>query len=731
MPRIQELLANMTPFIMPPRALASLMMVYVPLLFASAHDTAPMQTMRGAGDNWPNHGGDAYESGYSRLREINTQNVGRLGLAWALDLPGEASLEATPLAVDGVLYFTGSYSDVYAVDAASGKLLWKYEAEVWKNNPLKMRVFFPVNRGAAYAEGRVFSGTLDGRLLALDAKTGKLLWSVQTVPRDSAHTITGAPRVFNGKVMIGNGGADFGVRGYVTAYDAATGIQAWRFYITPGSPKENRGDSAMERAAATWNGEYWKTGTGGGAWDSLTFDPELNRIYIGTGNAAPYDPEARSPGGGDNLYTVSIVALDAETGKYVWHYQVNPRDSWDYDSTQRMTLADLVINGEPHKVLMQAPKNGFFYVLDRTTGKLISAEKIGKVTWADHIDLQTGRPVEARNIRFETGQTVIWPSTLGAHSWQDMAFSPKTALVYVPYMQLGVRFIKGKAPPGVPSFSGLSQQHVIADGNDGKGALLAWDPVAQKARWKVPLDFMWNGGALATAGDLVFQGTADGYLSAYNAATGRCLWRFNAGLGIIGAPISYSANGRQYLSVLVGYGGTASVESQVMDVGWKYGQQPRRLLAFNLDGKAVLPPSAPRDLRIYAVDDPTLKIDPADVVAGFRLFDQCAICHGLYLRSAGSPGPDLRESNIALREEALWAVLHDGLLMERGMPRFDNLTRTDVRQIHAYIRGGARAALGIQKLPPEAASPSAAARSGLRCCTAARLALKANRNRGQ
>jgi quinohemoprotein ethanol dehydrogenase len=651
----------------------------------------------GAGRDWIDHNGDASESGYSRLAQINRRDVNRLGLAWALDLPGEVSLEGRPLAVGGVLYFTGSYGKVYAVDGASGKLVWTYDPQVWKYAPAKMRDLFAANRGAAYAGGRIFSASLDGRLFALDAKTGKLLWSTQTLSPQSMQYITGAPRVFDGKVIIGQGGADYGARGYVTAYDQATGRQVWRFYVVPGSPAENKGDPAMEKAAATWHGTWWKTGTGGGPWDSLTFDPELNRIYVGTGNAAPNDPSVRSPGGGDNLYTASIVALDANTGRYIWHYQTTPRDSWDYDSTQQMTLADLTIDGRPRKVLMQAPKNGFFYVLDRTTGKLISAGKIGKVTWADHIDLATGRPVEARNIRYEHGPTVIWPSATGAHSWEEMAFSPKTGLVYIPYMQIGIRFAKGQPQRGDVSVGGLNMGSVTVDPRDGKGALVAWDPVRQKPAWRAPLDTLMNGGALATAGNLVFQGDADGFLSAYDAESGRRLWRYDAGLGIIAAPISYRASGKQYVAVLVGYGGSAAMGSDHMNVGWKFGAQPRRLLAFALDGKAVLPPSPPRDLTVHAVDDPTIQLRPADVAAGHALYMACALCHGRDLVAVGGPGPDLRESRIALDPQSFYTVVHDGALIQQGMPRFDILSRQQIMQIWAYIRSGAREAAAAQQ----------------------------------
>ena len=645
----------------------------------------------GAADNWSTHGGDTNETNYSRLDAINATNVGRLALAWSLDLPGEDALEATPLAIDGVLYFTGARASVYAVEAASGKLLWTYDPEVWKHNPAKMRLNFAVNRGAAFADGRVFAASIDGRLFALDAKTGQLLWSVETVPADSPQYLTGAPRAFNGKVIIGQSGADFGERGYVTAYDAATGKQAWRFYVAPGSPDENRGDPAMERAAATWTGEFWKKGIGGGGpWDSIVFDAELNRIYIGTANAAPYDPAQRSPGGGDNLYTASIVALDADTGKYVWHYQTTPGDSWDYDSTEQIQLATLPIDGVQHKVLMQAPKNGFFYVIDRTTGKLLSAGKYGKVTWADHIDLATGRPVEAPNIRYQQGDVIIWPSPSGDHSWQAMSFDPKTGLVYIPTMQAGVRLTKDHPQPGDVSLGGVYTGLVQADPADGKGALVAYDPVHQKEAWRAPLDWYWNGGALSTAGDLVFQGNGGGYLVAYNAARGERVWQFYAGLGIMAAPVSYAVGGKQYVSVLVGYGGSAASGGLLMRVGWK-STMARRLLTFTLDGRA--PPLATEqpDMTLHPADNPALKIDPAQVAAGEPLYRACMVCHGMNLESGGM-APDLRESQIALDPDAFWNVVHEGALIQNGMPRYDELSNEQALQIWAYIRAEARKA---------------------------------------
>jgi quinohemoprotein ethanol dehydrogenase len=661
---------------------------------APASDTASL----GAGSDWLSHGGGVDEASFSRLAAIDTRSVKRLGLAWSLDLDAEASLQATPLAVNGMLYFTGSRSTVYAVDGASGKLLWFYDPEIWRHNPEKQAGYFGANRGVAYDNGMIFSGVLDGRLVALDARTGKLKWSVETLPPGpNRYNVSGAPRTFNGKVIIGNGGGDMLMRGFVTAYDQATGKQAWRFYTVPGSPEENRGDPVMEMAARTWGGEYWKVGGGGGTvWHGMTFDPELARIYIGTSNGGPYNPRLRSPGGGDNLFLTSIVALDASTGKYVWHYQVNPGESWDYKATANMIATTLTIGGRPRKVLMQAPTNGFFYVLDRETGKLISAEKIGKVTWAERIDLATGRPVEAPGIRYEDASIKLWPGFLGAHNWQDMAYNPKSGLVYIPTMQMG-GYYSAKEEPGHFFFNGATAEPYVGDG-DNTGALLAWDPVAQKARWKVPLDTLWNGGALATAGNLVFQGTADGWFTAYDALTGKRLWRFDAGFGIVAAPMSYEVGGRQYVSVLVGYGGTTGALSPWLDIGWKYNSAPRRLLTFALGGKARLPKSAGRDFTVHALDDPAVVLDPASVKAGEQLGMMCGMCHGMGMRSSGSPAPDLRESAVAMSEDALWSVLHDGALAPRGMPAFPALTRAQVRNLQDYIRQTARDALNKQQL---------------------------------
>jgi quinohemoprotein ethanol dehydrogenase len=645
----------------------------------------------GSAADWTGRGGGPDEKAYSRLTEIDSGNVTRLGLAWSLDLPGETTLEATPIAVGGTIYFSGAHSAVYAVDGASGRLLWKYDPEIWKVNPQKLWLNFAASRGVSYANGKVFVAVFDGRLVALDAKTGKPLWTAQTLSPQSRQWITGAPLAFKDKVIVGQAGADNGERGYVTAYDQATGKQVWRFYPVPGSPEENRGDPLMERAAKTWWGDFWNGKTGGGPWGSIAFDAALNRIYIGSANPGQVDTNRIGKETGDQLFSSSIIALDADSGQYVWHYQVNPRDAWDYGANTQITLADLMIEGRPRKVLMQAPKNGFLYTIDRETGQFISAGKIVKVTWAERIDPRTGRPVEAPNIRFEKGDVVIWPNPTGGHNWHAQAYSPQTGLIYIPAMHNGVRYSANKIPGGV-FVNAMWIGSEKADERDGKGSLVAWDPVAQREVWRVMHDNIWNGGVMASAGNLVFQGDAFGTFRAHDARTGKELWRFDAQLGIIGAPMSFAAGGRQYVAVLTGWGGAASMGSDVMNVGWKYGAQMRRLLVFALDGKAGLPKEPGRDLTLAVQDDPALAIDPARAEVGKGLFLACALCHGRDVISAGAPAPDLRESALALDQASFLQVVKDGALLPRGMPRYDFLSREQAIDIWHYVRREARAA---------------------------------------
>ena len=573
---------------------------------ASTSLAAPAQAL-GAGNDWPSVGGALDESSYSRLEQISTSTIGKLGLAWSLDLPGEVSLEATPLEVGGTIYFTGSLAKVYAVDAKTGALKWTYDPQVWKHNPDKMHFSFGANRGMAYENGKVFAAALDGRLFALDANSGKELWIAESIPAGMLNISTGAPRVMHGVVVIGNGGADFGARGFVTAFDAATGKQLWRFFITPASPEQNKGDAAMEAAAKTWSAEFWKTTGGGGTvWNGMTFDPELDRVYIGTGNSGPYDPNKRDPGGGDDLYNTSIVALDAKTGKYLWHYQENPRDCWDYKSTPNIIMATIPLDGRPRKVLLHAPTNGFFYVLDRNTGALLNEPgKTTEISWAKSIDAKAGRPNEYPNIRYETGETKIWPGSVGGHNWQAMSYDPKSGLAFIPIQQIGARFSRnGGGSENSFNVMGLSIEAITEKPGDGHGYLVAWNPVTQQEVWRVQQRGLWNGGTLATAGGLVFQGEATGAFSAHDVKTGKVLWKFDSGLGIIGAPMTYSVEGRQYVSILVGYGGTTAAYGHFMDMGYKFGKQPRRLLTFALGADKTLAPAVPPDFVVHALDIP-------------------------------------------------------------------------------------------------------------------------------
>ncbi|MEJ2604608.1 MAG: PQQ-binding-like beta-propeller repeat protein, partial [Gammaproteobacteria bacterium] len=351
---------------------------------------------------WLAYGGTHYERRYSPLTDIDTENVGQLKVDWYLDLPRDVGLVSTPLVVDDVMYFTGTMNVVRAVDAVTGELLWQFDPEVGKALAGKRQAGFVHNRGLTFYGDKVYTATWDGRLIAIDAKTGEKVWSVRTFPEDAALYITGAPKAFKGKVLIGNGGTETGPnRGFVTAYDAETGEEAWKFWIVPGNPADGFENAAMEMAAETWTGEWWKHGGGGNAWHGFTYDPEFDAVYIGTGNGSPWNRNIRSPDGGDNLFLCSVVALDPDTGEYRWHYQTVPGETWDYNSNMDIVLADLTIDGEQVKALLHAPKNGFFYVIDRATGELVSAEPFADVNWATHVDPETGRPVEVEGARYE------------------------------------------------------------------------------------------------------------------------------------------------------------------------------------------------------------------------------------------------------------------------------------------------------------------------------------------
>jgi len=653
---------------------------------------------------WLAYGKNHNEQRFSPLEQVNQANIAELGVAWYVDLPDDVGLVSTPLVADGVMYFTGTMNIIRAVDAKTGKLLWRYDPEVVKEVAGHKRVGWIHNRGISMYGDKLFAATWDGRLFALDRATGKLAWSTRTFPLSEPRYITGAPKAFKGKVLIGHGGTENGHdRGYVTAYDADTGKQAWRFFIVPGNPADGFENDAMAMAAETWSGEWWKHGGGGHAWHGLTYDPELDTVYIGTGNGAPWNRRVRSPGGGDNLFLCSIVALDPDTGEYRWHYQTTPGETWDYNSNMDIVLADLEIEGKPIKAIMHAPKNGFFYVIDRTTGKLVSAEKFADVNWASHVDLKTGRPVEIDGARYENGRTLIMPSPAGAHSWHAMSYSPLTKLVYLPTLHWSFEWddtdIDLENYRTKPFQLGVGVDFDIPDEmpRDYEGALQAWDPVKQQVVWEVKQQVGWGAGTLVTASNLVFQGEPTGIFSAYDAASGKRLWQYDAGLGISAPPITYQLDGTQYISVLVGFGGSyaAGVQPGAAELGWAYGVHTRRLLTFALDGKSAPPSQAPPYLP-EPVLEAGFEIDPQLADLGAELFDDhgCSFCHGADAESAGM-SPDLRASAVPLSEmEALFSsVVRDGERIGRGMPGFPDLTDKELTALRHYIRNKAHANL--------------------------------------
>jgi PQQ-dependent dehydrogenase (methanol/ethanol family) len=643
-------------------------------------------------NEWLTHGRTYSEQRYSSLNQINSDNIENLNIEWFYDLDSSRGHEATPLVIDGIMFTTGAWSVVYANNAVTGKLLWKYDPKVPREKAYYL-CCDAVNRGVAAWQGKVFVGTLDGRLIALDAKDGSVVWETMTVDSFEAYSITGAPRVIKGKVIIGNGGAEFGVRGYVSAYDVNNGNMLWRFFTVPGNPENGFENAAMEMAAETWKGsEWWKFGGGGTVWDSMAYDPDLDILYIGTGNGSPWNYKVRSPGGGDNLFLSSIVALKPDTGDYVWHYQTTPGDNWDYTATQHIILADLEIDGKIRKVLMQAPKNGFFYVLDRTNGELLSAENYVKVTWASGIDKETGRPIKTNLGNYEKNAVLLFPGALGGHNWMPMSFNPDTGLVYIPAQELYMPFKKDEnynydkkgwntavdftviTPP-----KNLLQLSLLV--KSVRGRLSAWDPVEQKEVWKQYLTLPWNGGILSTSGNLVFQGTSDGELIAYDASTGEQKWSKNLQTGIVAAPITYSINGKQYVTVVAGYGGVFALQAGLPP---KYSGGPinARIVTFSLDGDIQLPQ---RPANINMPKPPPPNEDQASIARGEVLYHlECHVCHGAGAMGGGVIS-DLRYMTKETHEK-FEAITLGGLYIEKGMVGFARrLNEQNAEDIHAYL----------------------------------------------
>ncbi|HEX4337953.1 MAG TPA: PQQ-dependent dehydrogenase, methanol/ethanol family [Polyangiaceae bacterium] len=666
----------------------------------AAVDAARLTAASGDVANWLTHGRTYDEQRYSPLAQVTTDNVKDLSLAWYVDLDTDRGQEATPLVIDGVMYSTSAWSKVQAVDAATGKELWQYDPHVPGETGVRACCDV-VNRGVAAWNGRIYVGTLDGRLVALDAATGKEVWSVVTVDQSKRYTITGAPRIIKGKVLIGNGGAEFGVRGYISAYDADTGKMVWRFYTVPGDPSKPFESPVLKQAAATWAGEWWKQGGGGTVWDSVAYDPELDLLYVGTGNGSPWNQRVRSANTGDNLFLSSIVALRPDTGEYVWHYQETPGDQWDYTATQHIVLANLMIDGQLRKVLMQAPKSGFFYVLDRTNGKLISAEPYAMLNWAKGVDLATGRPnIDPNAYYSKTGKPwLALPGPYGAHNWQPMSFSQQTGLVYIPALDTGFAYIDN--PKFTPQSLGFNLGLDMASASMPQdpvvkaqvlasihGYLKAWDPVAKKEVWHVSHEGAWNGGVLSTAGGLVFQGDATGTFAAYGARDGKPLWSYSAQTGVIAAPMSYAVAGIQYVAIVVGWGGTYPLSGGELAKKGSLGVNRSRILAFKLGGAAQLP--APKLDNAAVPEAPPRFGDEATLAEGKGQYSHfCGTCHGDAVVGGGVV-PDLRNALAIRKADSFASIVLGGSLKDQGMVGFsDVLTPAQAEAIRAYVVGRA------------------------------------------
>ncbi|MEN8876569.1 MAG: PQQ-dependent dehydrogenase, methanol/ethanol family, partial [Hyphomonas sp.] len=662
-----------------------------------------------AADEWLTYGGTYDEQRHSSLIDVNKETVADLGVAWTYDLATNRGVESTPIVVDGVMYVTSAWSLVYALDAKTGEELWVYDPDVDRAVGVKACCDV-VNRGVAVYDGKVFVGVIDGRLEALDAETGEVVWSKVTVDQSKPYTITGAPRVVNGKVLIGNGGAELGVRGYLSAYDANTGDKVWRFYTVPNPEKQPDGeisDAAFEDIGnVTWGDEgAWVTDGGGGTvWDSIVYDEVNDQIIFGVGNGSPWNREFRDPSGGDNLFLSSIVAVDAETGAYKWHFQTTPGDNWDYTATQTIILADLPVgeDGEARRVAMQAPKNGFFYVLDAESGEFISGDAFVPMNWAEGLD-ENGRPIEIADARYGAVPYEQLPGPLGAHNWHPMAFNPDLNLAYIPAQEIpqayardprfetqpvgwntGADFSAGVPPIAPPEVAKFLRSTL-------KGRLIAWDPIAREARWSVEHGNAWNGGVLSTAGGLVFQGKLNGDFVAYDAETGDKLWNHELKSGGASGPGTYMIDGEQYVTITTGWGSAFGLSA-----GFAYDETVPstvgKVVTFKLGGTGEIAdpdfPMIDKTPKADSFGDETMIAE-----GSVHYARNCTVCHGPLAVSSGVL-PDLRWSAISGNEMAWKGVVIDGNLAANGMVSFaDHLTPDQVESIRAYVLAQAHAAV--------------------------------------
>lgn len=663
----------------------------------------------GNGDDWAFPAYSYGEQRHSPLTQINDKNVTELGIAWFADMPDARGHESTPVEVDGTLYVTGPWSKVFAFEAKTGKPLWQFDPGVDKSRGVKACCDV-VNRGVAFWKGKLFVGTIDGRLIALDAKTGGEIWSVQTLDPKSNGTITGFPRVVKDKVIIGNGGSEFGARGFVTAYNVDTGKQVWRFYTVPnpkGEPDNAASDKVMkELAYDTWSKEpkkhdWRESGGGGTVWDAIVYDHELDQLYLGVGNGNPWNHGIRSNSEGDNLFLSSIVALDPDTGEYKWHYQETPAESWDYTATQPIILANEKRDGKDVKVLYHAPKNGFFFTIDRTTGKLLSANPfISGITWATGYDLATGRPIENPEARYEkTGKLYMAnPSALGAHNWHPMSYNPATGLVYIPAQQLGGAYMppmapneQGRSSMGFNTGGAIATADVPDDFNMVKaiqavttGQLVAFNPKTGKAQWTVNYPTPWNGGTMTTAGNLVFQGDAMGKFNAYAADTGKLLYSLDVQSGVLTGASTYLVDGEQYVAFMTSKGGAFPLVSGYVSGASQEVPNIPRLVVLKLGAKGKLPPLPPAEEWVW--NPPAQFGSPELIAAGQSNYQRyCLVCHAPGAVGSGVL-PDLRKSGTIADAATFKSIVYDGILAKNGMASFKPVLKPEeVEAIRAYL----------------------------------------------
>jgi len=655
---------------------------------------------------WLSYGRTYDEQRFSPLHQISSDNIGHLGLAWYADYDSNLQQEGTPLFIDGVIYVSIAWSKVYAFDARSGRQLWKYDPNTPKDWAPKICCGI-VNRGIAAYNGKIYLGTLDGYLVAINALTGEEVWRTLTIDQGKYYSITSAPRIAKGKVFIGNSGGEFGIRGYIGAYDAETGKQLWRFYTVPGNPANGFENEQMRMAAATWGGKWWTAGGGGAVWDSIVYDDQDDLLIFGTGNGTPWFQQFRDPTGGDNLFITSIIAVKPDTGQYVWHYQTTPGDTWDYDSVSPMTIASLSIDGRRRRVVMQPCKNGFMYVLDAATGKLLKANPFTPVNWADGVNMQTGRPNVVADARFTSDKAfLITPGYQGGHGWHANAYDPDTGLFYIA-TQRAYAVVKGAQkfeynPNGANLAMDLNSAPYYRDHPDAPrefvGYLQAWDPVAAKEVWRGEENQGPTGGVLATAGGLIFQGGgSNNHFRAYNARTGKKLWEVNVQTASVAPPISFELDGKQYIAVSVG--GNSAVDY--------YAPNYSRLLVFSLGANLQLPPAKP--YQPLPLNPPPLTAAIHEVETGRQSYDSyCAICHGANATMRRSSFPNLLVSPFLHSQAGFDQVVLGGVRSDKGMASFaDKLQPVDTAAIRAYLI--ARAHEQLKAMPPQPPRPDAGA----------------------